>query len=127
MTRRPAGDRLEAYPTLRRRLVAWGSWRHAQDALDRSLDTPDSLISVVQTFRLNGDTPVRALRSFIALVSISLLFAHPAQAAPAAFDSARDNRYRTSAAIFLCLACWRQLGHNPQLQWPDKHRYFDRF
>ena len=33
MTRRPSGDRLEAYPTLRRRLVAVDSWRDRQDAL----------------------------------------------------------------------------------------------
>jgi hypothetical protein len=30
----PAGYRLEAYATVRRRLVAAGSWRHRQDALD---------------------------------------------------------------------------------------------
>jgi hypothetical protein len=42
VTRRPAGDRLEAYATIRRRLVAVGSWRHRQDAFERSLDTPEN-------------------------------------------------------------------------------------
>jgi hypothetical protein len=41
-TRCPAGDRLEAYATIRRRLVAEGAWRHRQDAFERSLDMPES-------------------------------------------------------------------------------------
>jgi hypothetical protein len=38
--RRSAGDRLEAYPTVRPRVVALGSWRLRQPSLATSLDTP---------------------------------------------------------------------------------------
>jgi hypothetical protein len=50
VTRRSAGDRLEAYATVRRRLVAVGSWRYRQDSLERSLDTPESSVSLSQGF-----------------------------------------------------------------------------
>jgi hypothetical protein len=37
--------RLEAYATLRRRVVAAGSRRERQDVFDRSLDTPESNVA----------------------------------------------------------------------------------
>jgi len=48
VTRSATGDRLEAYATVRRRLVAGGSWRHRRDALERSLDTPASSVGLSQ-------------------------------------------------------------------------------